>query len=90
MRIATLAIAAIAVLGLAACAAPKLDDDGRAELELRGRTALAEFRRNETVERFFPDAYGYAIFPSVAKGAAGIGGARESGWSTGAPVPTPS
>jgi len=43
--------------------------------------AIAEFQRADSgMARLFADAYGYAIFPTVGKGAIGIGGARGKGW----------
>ena len=43
--------------------------------------AIAEFKKSDPdMARFFAGAYGYAIFPSVGKGAIGIGGARGKGW----------
>ncbi|MGN6393483.1 MAG: YSC84-related protein [Gemmatimonadales bacterium] len=32
------------------------------------------------MEKIFADAVGYAVFPTVGKGAIGIGGARGKGW----------
>ncbi len=44
------------------------------------KTALAEFERtNPKIEPFMKSAYGYAVFPTVAKGAIGIGGAHGDG-----------
>ena len=44
------------------------------------KTALAEFERtNPKVKPFLESAYGYAVFPSVGKGAIGIGGAYGDG-----------
>lgn len=44
------------------------------------KTALAEFERtNPKIESFMESAYGYAVFPTVAKGAIGIGGAHGDG-----------
>jgi lipid-binding SYLF domain-containing protein len=43
--------------------------------------AIAEFKRADSgMAKFFADSYGYAIFPTVGKGAIGIGGARGKGW----------
>jgi lipid-binding SYLF domain-containing protein len=43
--------------------------------------AIAEFEKADAgMRRLFAEAYGYAIFPSVGKGAIGIGGARGKGW----------
>ena len=44
------------------------------------KTALAEFERtNPKVKPFLESAHGYAVFPTVAKGAIGIGGAHGDG-----------
>ena len=44
------------------------------------KTALAEFERtNAKITPFIQGAHGYAVFPSVGKGAIGIGGAHGSG-----------
>jgi len=43
--------------------------------------AIAEFEKSDSgMTRLFAEAYGYAIFPTVGKGAIGIGGARGKGW----------
>ena len=43
--------------------------------------AIAQFRRTDPgIGKFFATAYGYAVFPSVGKGAMGIGGARGKGY----------
>ena len=42
--------------------------------------AIAHFKaRDPSIERFFDDAYGYAIYPSVGKGGFWIGGAYGDG-----------
>lgn len=44
------------------------------------QTALAEFQRtNAKLKPFIDGAHGYAVFPSVGKGAIGIGGAHGDG-----------
>ncbi len=44
------------------------------------KTALSEFERtNPKIKPFLESAYGYAVFPTVAKGAIGIGGAHGDG-----------
>jgi lipid-binding SYLF domain-containing protein len=43
--------------------------------------AIAEFEKADAgMSKLFSDSYGYAIFPTVGKGAIGIGGARGKGW----------
>lgn len=42
--------------------------------------AIAEFKQtDEDINRFFDSAYGYVVFPSIGKGAIGIGGAAGKG-----------
>jgi lipid-binding SYLF domain-containing protein len=41
--------------------------------------AVARFRQAPTTQPFFDQAYGYAIFPSVGKGGAAVGGAYGKG-----------
>ncbi|HEU5169705.1 MAG TPA: YSC84-related protein [Gemmatimonadales bacterium] len=42
---------------------------------------VAKFKaKDRRVARAFGDAYGYVVFPTVGKGAIGIGGARGKGW----------
>lgn len=42
--------------------------------------AVAEIKKSdEGINHFFDDAYGYAVYPSVGKGAIGIGGANGRG-----------
>jgi lipid-binding SYLF domain-containing protein len=37
------------------------------------------FKKSETVQPFFKDAYGYAVFPTVGKAGIGIGGSYGTG-----------
>lgn len=63
---------ALALVTLAAIAAtPAWADD-------YGST-IAAFRKAEASGRFFKEAHGYAVFPTIAKGGAGIGGAYGKG-----------
>jgi len=42
---------------------------------------IAKFKEKDPgMEKIFSDAVGYAVFPTVGKGAIGIGGARGKGW----------
>lgn len=51
-----------------------------ATTEAEVKQALDEFKRtNKKIGPFLDAAYGYAVFPSVGKGAIGIGGAHGSG-----------
>jgi lipid-binding SYLF domain-containing protein len=40
---------------------------------------IAEFSKAAAVARYFDDAYGYAIFPTIGKGGIGIGAAHGKG-----------
>lgn len=45
------------------------------------RATITKFKeKNSDMPKIFADAYGYAVFPTVGKGAIGIGGARGKGW----------
>ena len=42
---------------------------------------IAKFKEKDPgMEKIFSDAVGYVVFPTVGKGAIGIGGARGKGW----------
>ena len=46
----------------------------------KAEATIAAFKeKNDKFDAFFEDAYGYVVFPSVGKGAFGIGGARGKG-----------
>ncbi len=60
-------------------------DHGRHELEQAEETA-ATFRAQPELHRYFDEAYGYAVFPTVGKAALVFGGAYGTGkvWEQGA------
>jgi lipid-binding SYLF domain-containing protein len=73
----TLFLLALA-LGLAACSGWK--PKGEAKVETDVVETIDRFKqRDPGLKRFFDDAYGYAVFPTVGKGAIGIGGAYGKG-----------
>ena len=41
--------------------------------------AIANFKKSVQVKKFFDNAYGYAIFPTIGKGGFGIGGSYGEG-----------
>lgn len=41
--------------------------------------AISVFKQSETVQPFFKNCYGYAVFPTIGKGGIGIGGAYGQG-----------
>jgi lipid-binding SYLF domain-containing protein len=45
------------------------------------QAVIAKFKQKDPgLEKTFAEAYGYAVFPTVGKGAIGIGGARGKGY----------
>ena len=72
------AISLIAVVTLAGAIAAAAADP--AQLDTDARDSMQRFQQvNPRMQRLFNEAYGYAIFPSVGKGAIGIGGAEGRG-----------
>ncbi|MCH2137173.1 MAG: hypothetical protein MK101_11435 [Phycisphaerales bacterium] len=52
---------------------------GRLDLGTATDSAMAAFRNNDKASKFFDSAYGWAIFPKITKGAAGVGIASGRG-----------
>lgn len=51
-----------------------------ANAEKKARETIAAFKQKDAkLQAFFDKAYGYAVFPTVGKGAIGIGGAHGKG-----------
>jgi lipid-binding SYLF domain-containing protein len=91
-RIRTIALlaGAVAVLPIAACSSyTKEENSARqaeeraqnyVEVEREARTTVQMFRDSDpTIARFFDSAVGWAVFPKITKGGAGIGGAHGFG-----------
>jgi lipid-binding SYLF domain-containing protein len=51
----------------------------QARLQEADHTVAAFKAKDKTMAKFFDNAYGYAVFPEIAKGGAGIGGAHGHG-----------
>jgi len=59
------------------------------EYDAKSKEAIAEFKENDSsVQRFFDQAVGYVVIPTVGKAGFGIGGARGKGilYEGGAPT----
>lgn len=68
----------LAVLSFPAFATAS-DDDRSAAIQ-KAEAAVAMFKKADpTLDKFFKNSKGWAVFPSVAKGAIGIGGAGGKG-----------
>jgi lipid-binding SYLF domain-containing protein len=77
-------LCAVSVVLLAGCSNYRSSagnpEGANAELEHRADHTIREFDQTDTtMRRFFDSAHGYAVFPSVGKGAVGVGGARGRG-----------
>src|SRR5262245_57586410 len=65
---------------LGGCATAPSSPEGKATLTRDVDTALAKAKvQDPELQAFLDKAYGYAIFPSVGKGAVGVGGAYGRG-----------
>jgi lipid-binding SYLF domain-containing protein len=71
---------AVNVLFITGCATAPRTNEGKTELSGKVRTAIDLARKEDPgLKKFFDEAAGYAIFPTVGKGAIGIGGAYGKG-----------
>jgi len=68
------------LLSLAACNTAPPSADGKAELRRTSADALGQAQQNDpTLREVIRKSAGYAVFPSIGKGAVGIGGAYGRG-----------
>jgi len=71
---------AAALLALAGCATAPETDAKKAELHTGAMNAMTQLKADDpTLSQQIANAYGYAIFPSVGKGGAVVGGAYGRG-----------
>lgn len=75
-----LAVGMIGLLVLGSCQTAPKTVEGKADIERDASEALVKARRTDpTLVPLLNSAAGYAVFPSVGKGAAGVGGAYGKG-----------
>jgi lipid-binding SYLF domain-containing protein len=92
MRFFLAVLAAASLSSLAPARAdwdPRTEKEEKSDLLGKARAGIAAFREADpSLNVFFDQAYGYAIFPSVTKGGAGLGAARGKGilYQGGAPA----
>jgi lipid-binding SYLF domain-containing protein len=68
----------LAALLLGACSGWDPQEEARTQMEVA--QAIEQFKAKDPgIQRFFDNAYGYAVLPSVGKGAIGVGGAYGKG-----------
>jgi lipid-binding SYLF domain-containing protein len=80
MHVLGMTVAMIGLLVLGACSTAPSSVEGKTDIERQAATALAKARRNDpSLVTVLNKSAGYAVFPSVGKGAAGVGGAYGKG-----------
>ena len=79
-KAAFVAAGLVGLLALAACHTAPASREGKADLRRSSADALADAQKNDSSLRdLIGRSAGYAVFPSVGKGAIGIGGAYGKG-----------
>lgn len=72
--------AAVGLLALTACTTAPSSSTGRSDIRRDADIALEKAQRSDpTLRNFMNASGGYAVFPSVGKGAVGVGGAYGRG-----------
>ena len=80
MNVTCVIVFAAGLMMLGACATAPKTAEGKADIERKAATALAKAKEADpTLGPILNAASGYAVFPSVGKGAAGVGGAYGKG-----------
>lgn len=81
MKRTSLVVTGVAtLLLLGGCTTAPRSTSGKADIELDASTALAKAQRMDpTLVNMFNAGGGYAVFPTVGKGAVGVGGAYGKG-----------
>lgn len=80
MKLVIATLSLTAALGLFACTTAPRTEGGKSDMRDEAATALGKAERNDpTLSSLLREARGYAVFPTVGKGAAGIGGAYGKG-----------
>jgi len=70
----------LALFGLAGCATAPKSAEGKADLQSEANATIAKAKKNDpSMTKVFQEAAGYAVFPTVGKGAVGVGGAYGKG-----------
>jgi lipid-binding SYLF domain-containing protein len=78
--IAPIALLVTGLAILSGCATAPSSTEGKATLSRDVNTALAKAKvQDPSLQAFLDKAYGYAILPTVGKGAVGVGGAYGKG-----------
>ena len=79
-RAAFAAVGILSLLALGACDTAPATREGKTEMRRTSADTLAKAEQNDpSLGNVIRDAAGYAVFPSIGKGAVGIGGAYGKG-----------
>jgi lipid-binding SYLF domain-containing protein len=77
---AILTVGSVSLVGLTACETAPKSEEGRSSLRFDAQNALNKAQSNDpSLKALLDKAHGYAVFPTVGKGAVGIGGAYGKG-----------
>ena len=77
---ALIAVGLMGLLALGACSTAPGTAEGKTDLRRTSATALAQAQEHDpSLRTLIQDSAGYAVFPSIGKGAVGIGGAYGKG-----------
>lgn len=80
MKASCVLLCALGVLALGACSTAPKSAEGKSDIRKQADKALSQAKATDpTLRPVFNSAAGYAVFPSVGKGAAGVGGAYGKG-----------
>jgi lipid-binding SYLF domain-containing protein len=71
MRFLKITLTGLLIVAATAGISPALAENYTSTIEL--------YRRSPEAQKYFAEAYGYAVFPTIAKGGVGIGGAFGEG-----------
>ncbi|MCY2953748.1 MAG: lipid-binding SYLF domain-containing protein [Planctomycetota bacterium] len=75
-----LLLAVAALFFFSGCATAPTSESGKADKVADANKTIADAQRNDpSLKKFFDEAAGYAVFPTVGKGAIGVGGAYGKG-----------
>src|SRR5215831_767809 len=76
MRVIYLASVTIGLLAMTGCSTAPKSQEGKADIEKKADAAVAKAETSDpTLTKALGDAQAYAVFPTVGKGAVGVGGA---------------
>jgi len=81
MRTLLLSVTAtLIIVFLSACSTSPKTEGGKLDLRYEAEVTIAKFKESDpTSDILFKEAYGWAVFPTVGKGAVGVGGAYGRG-----------